>query len=129
MTESHVNIREVQALSDSLSALGGKLDDLLVKSNEEARQMGELNATVKAINERLERMEKDNDRERDRLDRETQRNREQLEEAKKETKAQIDNLYRMHRENADGKLKWWGQVILVVIAAAIGAVLSKMNMR
>ena len=115
MTEPYVTTREfdgftesirgeIREVSDSLKTLGGKLDALLLKSNEEARQMGELHATVKAIGDRLSR----------------------IEDESKANKAQIDELWEHHSGHQDSKLKWWGEVIIVLIAAVCGAVITKL---
>lgn len=94
---------EMREVSDFLKILGGKLDALLLKSNEEARQMGELHATVRAIGDRLARIEDDN----------------------RVNKSQIDELWEHHSKHQDGKLRWWGDVIVVGIAAICGAVVTK----
>lgn len=48
---------EIRQVSESNASLHGKLDSLLLKSSEEARAMGELSASVRALESRMEKYE------------------------------------------------------------------------
>lgn len=86
---------EIRSLSDSVIGVGGKLDALILKSNEEARAMGELTATIKAMLVRLEAAEE-----------------------------AIADIKRHNETHNDGKLKWVGQATLVILAAFFGYLFS-----
>ncbi len=114
MPDEFVAIREFEGFSkridmqfmhvdNSISSLHGKLDTLLMKGLEEAMMMGEIRGSITSINERLERLEVDSS------------------DAKKGMKA----LWLEHNKYSEDKLKWWGQVLIVAIAAILGGVITK----
>lgn len=86
---------EIRQLSETVIGVGGKLDALILKSNEEARAMGELTATIKAILVRLEAAEK-----------------------------QIGEIKKYNEEHTDGKLKWIATVAGYIISAIVGGIVS-----
>ena len=87
---------EIRSLSDSVIGVGGKLDALILKSNEEARAMGELTATIKAILVRLETAEQ-----------------------------AIADIKRHNETHNDGKLKWVGQLALIATGALLTYLFSR----
>lgn len=89
--------------SQGMAALTSRVDVLLLKSSEEARSMGELNAAIKAIGERLERMEKETS----------------------SHQTQIDELWEAHQRSTENRLSWWGQLAMLVLAALAGGWLTK----
>lgn len=95
---------EFQRVGEQLTQVASKLDTLVNGRIEEARVIGEISGAIKAINERLERLERD--RATDRSD--------------------IDELRKDDRKDDKTRLNWWSQMILVFIAAIAGALASRM---
>lgn len=95
---------EFQRVGEQLTQVASKLDTLVNGRILEARVIGEISGAIKAINERLERLERD--RASDRSD--------------------IDELRKNDRKDDKTRLNWWSQMILVFIAAIAGALASRM---
>jgi hypothetical protein len=87
---------EVQRVSDLIRDVSIKIDGLVNIRIEEARMMGQITESIRAINDRLERHEA----------------------AERALEVELKLL-------KDGKTKWWSQLGIYVAAAVIGAFFAK----
>ena len=113
MSEEFINLREFdgfaasmrndfRSLSDQVVQIDTKINLLMQVRGEEARIMGEITSNIKAINDRLDHQEADFHA----------------------IKTDIDNLWEEHANIAKSKLGWLGQLLALVVAAAVGALFS-----
>ena len=87
---------EFQRVSDQVREVSVKVDSLVNVRIEEARMMGQITESIRAINDRLERHES----------------------AERALEIELKTL-------KDGKSKWWSQLSIYVLAAIIGAFFAK----
>jgi chromosome segregation ATPase len=113
MTEEYIGKREFDGfgntvregfnrLQENMTQVSVKLDTLVNSRIEEARVIGEISGEIRAINQRLERLERDG-------------------ESKQK---EIDDLWTEHNAHADGKIRWFYQLIALGFAAISGALAS-----
>ena len=125
MSDQFVTIREFEGLSkrlderfgqviDGTASLHGKFDTLLLKSVEEARVVGEISGKISAMMERLDRQE-----------RETILLRERQEKEAEAFQEQISELRERHVRESDGKVNWFMQLAMLIIAAIVGGIITK----
>ena len=111
MTEPFVTIREFEGFSkrmdgqfmqvtDSTSSLHGKIDSLLLEFKSEAKSMGAMEATVKAVVERLGTLEG-------------------------EVRTLKDAISNREAQKADSKIGWFREAALVIMAAVISGFFVK----
>lgn len=94
-----LTVREdFKRFGDQLTVVSGKLDMLVNGRIEEARVLGEITGSIKSINERMERLE-----------------------------SRMETIEGQQAESRTGKIKWFGQFILVVVAAVIGYFASRIK--
>lgn len=105
---------EFKRIGDYVTQVSAKIDMLLTGRIEEARVMGEITGAIKAINERLERQE-----------RETSDLRRIQETEVIGLKAQINEVEKGISKQAEGKVNWFMQLSMLIVAALIGAALTK----
>ena len=87
---------EIGRVLEQLSAVSVKIDGLVNIRIDEARMMGQITESIRAINDRLERHEAE----------------------EKLMRAELDQV-------KDSKAKWWAQLSLIVLAAVMGAFLAR----
>jgi hypothetical protein len=113
MTEEYIGKREFDGfgntvregfsrLQENMTQVSVKLDTLVNSRVDEARVIGQISGEIRAINQRLERLERDG-------------------ESKQK---EIDDLWTEHNAHADGKIRWFYQLIALGFAAIIGALAS-----
>jgi len=116
MADEFINLREFdgfaasmrndfRSLSDQVVQIDTKINLLMQVRVEEARIMGEITSSIKAINDRLDHQEQDFHT----------------------MKSEIDNLWEEHASIAKSKLGWIGQLIAMAVAAAVGAIVARRN--
>lgn len=126
MSEEFVTIREFEGLSkridsqfrqvtDGTASLHGKLDTLLLKSSDEARVIGEISGEIRAINQRLERQE-----------RETSELRRLQETEVANLRGEIRGVQEEQINHTKGNVNWFMQLVLVIIAAIAGVAASRL---
>ena len=100
MTEPYVSVREfdgaMESLREDIHRLDKKFDQLIATKVDEARQIGEFCGQIEALLNRVERAETDS----------------------QENRTLISSLRRDMEKQDQGRLKWWGQFLLV--AASVG---------
>lgn len=97
-------IREdVKMVADSVTKVAVQLDTLINGRIEEARVMGEITESIRALNSRLDKHETDA---RDMWD-------------------EIGRIRKAREESAGDKLKWWWEAVIFIGAAIIGGIVSK----
>jgi hypothetical protein len=114
MPEDYLTKREFDRLTEQVTHVSIKLDTLVNGRIEEARMMGELTGMVKQVIERIDSQEEVTGELRKRQDDEA-----------KMLRGEIDALWEQNRLRADGKIKWWNQLIVVLVAAVVAAYLGK----
>ena len=87
---------DFKRFGDQLTNVSSKLDTLVNGRIEEARVLGEITGAVRAINERIEKIEN-----------------------------RMSAIEDKQNKSVDGKLRWVGEFIVVVIAAVSGAYFAK----
>lgn len=105
---------EFRAVNGGLSNVLAKIDTLLNGRIQEAQLLGEMSGAIRAINERLERQE-----------REVAEVRRVQQQEVTELKGDINALRTSQTEQAQGKIGWFMNLVLVIIAAFAGAFLAK----
>lgn len=131
MADSYITSREFDGFADTirseigqiksdmqerLTAVSAKIDTLILRQVEEARDMGELHGTIRAINDRLARMEDET-----RANQQKISDLQKVEELQKNNAESLNDLWALHERESSGKLKWWQQLVLTLVAAAAGA--------
>lgn len=89
---------EVQRVSDQVRDVSVKIDSLVNIRIDEARMMGQITESIRAINDRLERHEA----------------------AEKAMSIEIERM-------KEGKTKWWSQLAALVVAAITGALFTRFS--
>ena len=97
---------EFSRFGEQLTQVSTKIDTLVNGRTEEARVMGEITGAIKAINDRLERHERESSDIRRMHDTELVALREQ-----------IDNIKKGDKDDDRGRLKGWHQVTISLITA------------
>ena len=105
---------QFQQVTDATGALHAKLDTLILGSVSEARVIGEISGAIKAINERLERQE-----------RETAELRRLQESEVAGLKGEIKSVREEQASNTKGHVNWFMQLAMLVIAAIFWSVIGK----
>lgn len=103
---THTVRGEFSRFGEQLTQVSTKIDTLVNGRIEEARVMGEITGAIKAINERLERHE-----------RESGEQRRMHESELIELRKQINNIEEGSKEEVQGRLKGWHQVVISLITA------------
>ena len=96
---------EFRCLSDQIVQVSTKIDGLNQLRIEEARVMGEITSTIKAINDRLDHQEAE----------------------RAEMQAEIDGLWQEHANVVKSKLGWVGQLVALVLAAVAGGLIARVK--
>jgi hypothetical protein len=103
---AHTVRGEFSRFGEQLTQVSTKIDTLVNGRIEEARVMGEITGAIKAINERLERHEKDSGEQR------------RMHESELiELRKQINNIEEGSKSEVQGRLKGWHQVAISLITA------------
>jgi hypothetical protein len=113
MAEEFINLREFdgfaasmrndfRSLSEQVVQIDTKINMLMQVRVEEARIMGEITSTIKAINARLDGQDL----------------------GLASIRGEIDSLWEEHANIAKSKLGWIGQLVALAVAAAVGALFS-----
>lgn len=101
---SHSVRDDFKRFGEQLTQVAAKIDTLVNGRIEEARVIGEISGAIRSINERLERLER-------------QQNHNQ---------SQIDELWDNDKKEDKSKVNWWSQIGIVIIAAIAGVAASKL---
>ena len=108
MTEPCVSVREfdgaMESLREDIHRLDKKFDQLIATKADEARRIGEFCGQIGAILDRVKRAETD-----------SQENREL-----------ITGLRRDMEKQDQGRLKWWGQFVLVAVSVGMTWLASRL---
>lgn len=105
---------EIKRVGESVTQVSAKIDTLVNGRIEEARVIGEISGAIKAINERLERQE-----------RETAELRRLQESEVAGLKGEIKSVREEQASNTKGHVNWFMQLAMLVIAAIFGSVIGK----
>lgn len=114
MPDESITPREYERLLEQVTQISVKIDTLMNGRIGEASMMGELKGMVKQVIERIDKQEDATKELRVRQDNEA-----------KELRSEIDALWEQNRSHSDGKVKWWNQLMLVLLAAVVAAWLAK----
>ena len=101
MTEPYVSVREfdgaMESLREDIHRLDKKFDQLIATKADEARRIGEFCGQIGALLDRVKRAETDS----------------------KENRTLITSLRRDMEKQDQGRLKWWGQFVLVAVSVGM----------
>lgn len=101
MNESFTTVREfdgaMESLREDIHRLDKKFDQLIATKAEEARMLGEFCGKIDGLFDRVKRAERDS----------------------QENKSLILDLRKDMERNNAGRLKWWGQFLLVAVSVGM----------
>lgn len=106
---------EFKQLRGDLTQVAAKIDMLLNSKVEEARMIGEISGEIRAINQRLERQE-----------RETADLRRYQETEVTGLRNEIKDIQEGHAHDSEGKINWFMQLSMLIIAAIAGGIVTKL---
>lgn len=110
-----LTVREdFKRFGEQLTLVSAKLDTLVNGKVDEARMMGEISGELRAINQRLERQE-----------RETSELRRLQETEVANLRGEIKNVQDEQTNHTKGSVNWFMQLALLVIAAIVGGIITK----
>ena len=108
MTEPYVSVREfdgaMESLREDIHRLDKKFDQLIATKADEARRIGEFCGQIGALLDRVKRAETDS----------------------QENRALITGLRRDMEKHDQGRLKWWGQFVLVAVSVGMTWIASRL---
>ena len=105
---------EFKQLRGDLTQVSAKIDMLLNGKVDEARMMGEISGELRAINQRLERQE-----------RETAELRRLQETEVTNLRSEIGKVQEEQMNHTKGNVSWFMQLAMLVIAAIVGGMITK----
>ena len=105
---------EFKQLRGDLTQVSAKIDMLLNGRIEEARVIGEISGEIRAINQRLERQE-----------RETAELRRLQETEVTNLRGEIGKVQEEQMNHTKGNISWFMQLAMLVIAAIVGGIITK----
>ena len=105
---------EFKQLRGDLTQVSAKIDMLLNGRIEEARVIGEISGEIRAINQRLERQE-----------RETAELRRLQETEVANLRGEIGKVQEEQMNHTKGNVSWFMQLAMLVIAAVVGGIITK----
>lgn len=105
---------EFKQLRGDLTQVSAKIDMLLNGRIEEARVLGEMSGEIRAINQRLERQE-----------RETAELRRLQETEVTNLRGEIKGIQDEQLNHTKGNVSWFMQLAMLVIAAIVGGIITK----
>lgn len=105
---------EFKQLRGDLTQVSAKIDMLLNGRIEEARVIGEISGEIRAINQRLERQE-----------RETAELRRLQETEVTNLRGEIKGIQEEQLNHTKGNVSWFMQLAMLVIAAIVGGIITK----
>lgn len=105
---------EFKQLRGDLTQVSAKIDMLLNGRIEEARVIGEISGEIRAINQRLERQE-----------RETAELRRLQETEVANLRGEIGKVQEEQMNHTKGNVSWFMQLAMLVIAAIVGGIITK----
>lgn len=101
MAEPYVSVREfdgaMESLREDIHRLDKKFDQLIATKADEARRIGEFCGQIGALLDRVKRAETDS----------------------QENRTLITSLRRDMEKQDQGRLKWWGQFVLVAVSVGM----------
>ncbi len=110
-----LTVREdFKRFGDQLTLVAGKIDMLVNSRVDEAKMIGEISGEIRAINQRLERQE-----------RETAELRRLQETEVTNLRGEIKGIRDEQLNHAKGGVSWFMQLALLVIAAIVGGFITK----
>ena len=108
MTEPYVSVREfdgaMESLREDIHRLDAKFDQLIATKSDESRRIGEFCGQIGALLDRVKRAETDS----------------------QENRALITGLRRDMEKQDQGRLKWWGQFVLVAVSVGMTWLASRL---
>lgn len=108
MTEPYVSVREfdgaMESLREDIHRLDAKFDQLIATKSDESRRIGEFCGQTGALLDRVKRAETDS----------------------QENRALITGLRRDIGKQDQGRLKWWGQFVLVAVSVGMTWLTSRL---
>ena len=108
MTEPYVSVREfdgaMESLREDIHRLDKKFDQLIATKADEARRIGEFCGQIGALLDRIKRAETDS----------------------QENRTLITSLRRDMEKQDQGRLKWWGQFVLVAVSVGMTWIASRL---
>ena len=110
-----LTVREdFKRFGEQLTLVSAKLDTLVNGKVDEARMMGEISGELRAINQRLERQE-----------RETAELRRLQETEVTNLRSEIGKVQEEQMNHTKGNVSWFMQLAMLVIAAIVGGMITK----